>query len=186
MSSGEVVRQLDVSNDPLFDLLRRAAGSGGETWVVGGYVRDRLLGRDAHPDVDVVVVDASARDLAERVAVLAGAPPPAVFERFGTAQVTWDERRLEFVAARRESYRPESRKPDVEPATLDEDLQRRDFTVNALVCDLSGAVHDPLGGLPDLERRVLRTPLDPRATFRDDPLRMLRAARFAAQLGFRL
>jgi poly(A) polymerase len=124
--------------------------------------------------------------VAARFAQLAGAPPPVDFPRFGTAQVTWAGRRLEFVGARRESYRGDSRKPEVEQATLEEDLARRDFTVNALYCDLEGGVRDPFEGLADLQARVLRTPLDPEITFRDDPLRMLRGVRFAAVLGFDL
>ncbi|MBO0708904.1 MAG: HD domain-containing protein, partial [Candidatus Dormibacteraeota bacterium] len=129
---------------------------------------------------------APAGAVATRFAQLAGAPPAVTFPRFGTAQVTWDGRQFEFVGARRESYREDSRKPDVEQATLEEDLARRDFTVNALYCDLEGGVRDPFHGLDDLDARVLRTPLDPATTFRDDPLRMLRGVRFAAALGFDL
>jgi poly(A) polymerase len=185
-----VVRRLDVSGDPAFAVLRRAALEvDGEVWVVGGYVRDRLLspgGVTVRPELDVVVVGAPAQAAAARFSQLAGAPPPVGFPRFGTAQVTWHGRRLEFVGARRESYRGDSRKPDVEQATLEEDLARRDFTINALYCDLEGGVRDPFDGLADLEARVLRTPLDPAVTFRDDPLRMLRGVRFAAVLGFDL
>src|SRR6185437_8228714 len=128
-----------------------------------------------------------ALELAARFAELAGAPPPVTFERFGTAQVTVPGRLVEFVSARAESYAADSRKPDVRPATLEEDLRRRDFTINTLLMDLDGQVHDRLGSArADLESRVLRTPADPLQTFSDDPLRMLRAVRFAAQLGFRL
>src|SRR4029077_2881460 len=110
-----------------------------------------------------------------------------IFERFGTAQVTLTGHLVECVSARRESYPPESRKPFTEDATLDEDIRRRDFTVNTLLMDFDGNVRDPLGrGLPDLEARVLPPPADPLQTFNDDPLRMLRAIRFAAQLGFEL
>jgi len=110
-----------------------------------------------------------------------------IFERFGTAQVTLPGHLVEVVSARRESYAPESHKPLTQDATLDEDLRRRDFTVNTLLMDFDGKVQDPLGqGLADLEKRVLRTPNDPLQTFNDDPLRMLRAIRFAAQLGFEL
>lgn len=182
-----VVRRLDVAQDAAFGVLRRVAPeTGGEIWVVGGYVRDRLLDIDSHRDLDLVVVGAPAGAVAARFAQLAGAPPAVTFPRFGTAQVTWDGRRLEFVGARRESYREDSRKPDVEQATLEEDLARRDFTVNALYCDLEGGVRDPFHGLDDLSARLLRTPLDPWTTFRDDPLRMLRGVRFAAALGFDL
>ncbi|MBO0745789.1 MAG: CCA tRNA nucleotidyltransferase, partial [Candidatus Dormibacteraeota bacterium] len=182
-----VVRRLDVAEDAAFGLLRRVAPeTGAEIWVVGGYVRDRLLHLNSHQDLDVVVVGAPAGAVATRFAQLAGAPPAVTFPRFGTAQVTWDGRQFEFVGARRESYREDSRKPDVEQATLEEDLARRDFTVNALYCDLEGGVRDPFHGLDDLDARVLRTPLDPATTFRDDPLRMLRGVRFAAALGFDL
>jgi poly(A) polymerase len=144
-----------------------------------------LLGRP-HPNPDVVVEDGDALQLAERFAGLAHADPPVTFERYGTAQVSLPGHLVEFVTARAESYAPESRKPDVRPATLDEDLRRRDFTINTLLMDLDGKVHDPLGGRKDLEARILRTPTDPLRTFSDDPLRMLRAIRFASQLGFEL
>lgn len=154
-------------------------------WIVGGYVRDRLLGRE-HAEVDVVVDEGDAPEVAGRFAELANAKPPVTFERFGTAQVTLPGRIVEFVTARSESYAPDSRKPTVRRATLEEDLRRRDFTVNTLLMDLDGAIHDPLGGLADLEAKVLRTPAEPLQTFADDPLRMLRAIRFAAELGFTL
>lgn len=168
-------------------LLAQAASElGARAWIVGGYVRDRLLGRP-HPDIDVVVEDGKGFDLARRFAQLAGAHEPVLFERFGTAQVTVPGHLVEFVSARAESYVADSRKPDVRVATLDEDLRRRDFTVNTLLMDFDGNVHDPLGrGRADLEARLLRTPADPMQTFSDDPLRMLRAIRFAAQLGFEL
>ncbi|HEY8641803.1 MAG TPA: HD domain-containing protein [Candidatus Dormibacteraeota bacterium] len=173
--------------DPAFPLLKQAAAEQGvRAWAVGGFVRDHLLGRP-HPDLDVVVEGGDALKLAERFAELAGTRKPVLFPRFGTAQVTWGDRLVEFATARAESYLPESRKPEVRPATLEADLERRDFTVNALLMDLDGQVHDPLGrGRADLEARVLRTPREPDQTFDDDPLRMLRAIRFAAQLGFEL
>jgi poly(A) polymerase len=175
-----------VDEGELLRLLKRAAADGGATaWVVGGYVRDRLLGRP-HRELDVVVEDGDALDVARRFADLAGAPPPVTFERFGTAQVTLPGRLVEFVTARSESYAPDSRKPEVRRATLDEDLRRRDFTINALLMDLDGRIHDHLGGRKDLEAGILRTPADPERTFSDDPLRMLRGVRFAAQLGFEL
>ena len=176
-----------VADADVLRLLKQAASElGAKAWVVGGYVRDHLLGR-THPDLDVVVEAAGAQQLAQRFAELAGAPPPTVFERFGTSQVTLPGHLIEFVSARAESYTPQSRKPDVHPATLDEDLRRRDFTVNTLLMDFEGNVIDRLGrGRADLEGRILRTPADPLQTFSDDPLRMLRAIRFAAQLGFEL
>jgi len=175
-----------VSEQDLLQLLRRAASElGVKAWIVGGYVRDTVLGRP-HPNPDVVVEDGDGLELARRFADLARALPPVVFERYGTAQVTLPGHLVEFVTARAESYAPDSRKPDVRRATLDDDLRRRDFTVNTLLMDLDGKIHDPLGGLADIEARTLRTPADPMRTFADDPLRMLRAIRFAAELGFQL
>ncbi len=172
--------------DPAFPLLRQAAAElGVRAWAVGGYVRDTILGRD-HPDLDVVVEGGRALELAERFAALAGARRPALFPRFGTAQVTWGSRLVEFVSARAESYAPDSRKPFVTPAAVEEDLLRRDFTVNAMLMDLDGRIIDPMGGRADLERGLLRTPRPAELTFSDDPLRMLRAVRLAAQLGFEL
>jgi poly(A) polymerase len=175
-----------VTEGELLGLLKRAAAEQGVTaWVVGGYVRDKLLGRP-HTNPDVVVEGGDALDLARRFADLAGAPPPVMFERFGTAQVTLPGSLVEFVTARSESYAPGSRKPDVQRASLEADLRRRDFTINTLLMDLDGKVEDRLGARRDLEARLLRTPADPRQTFSDDPLRMLRAIRFAAELGFEL
>jgi poly(A) polymerase len=172
--------------DPAFPLLRRAAAEiGVRAWVVGGYVRDVLLGRP-RDELDVLVEGARALEVAERFATLAGARRPALFPRFGTAQVTWGDRLVEFASARAESYAPDSRKPFVRPASVEEDLLRRDFTVNAMLMDFEGRIIDPLGGRRDLERRLLRTPRPAEVTFTDDPLRMLRAVRFAAELGFDL
>jgi poly(A) polymerase len=175
-----------LNDEELLQLLKQAAAElGAKAWVVGGYVRDKLLDRP-HPNPDVVVERGDALKLGERFAELAGADPPVIFERFGTAQVTLPGHLVEFVNARAESYAPDSRKPDVRPATLDEDLRRRDFTINTLLMDLDGKLNDPLGGRKDLEARILRTPTDPLRTFADDPLRMLRAIRFASELGFEL
>ena len=176
-----------VAEEEVLRLLRQAASDlGARAWIVGGYVRDRLLGRP-HPDIDVVVEEGLGFDLARRFARLAGAGEPVTFERFGTAQVTVPGHLVEFVSARTESYVADSRKPDVRPATLDDDLRRRDFTINTLLMDLDGNVEDRLGrGRHDLDARLLRTPADPLQTFTDDPLRMLRAIRFAAQLDFEL
>src|SRR6202165_1702270 len=175
-----------VGEDELLRLLKRAASEQGvRALIVGGFVRDKLLGRSPI-NPDVVVEGGSALKLAARFAKLEGAPQPVVFELFATAQVTLPHLLVGFVTARAESYAPDSRKPDVRPATLDEDLRRRDFTVNTLLMDLGGTIHDPLGGRADLEAGLLRTPADPLRTFADDPLRMLRAIRFAAELGFKL
>ena len=176
---------VDISDRELLRLLRQsAADTGVSAWIVGGYVRDKLLGRP-HPDPDIVVEDGGADRMAARFAELAEAQPPVVFARFGTAQVAVPGHNVEFVSARAESYPELSRKPVVRPATLEDDLKRRDFTINTLLMDFEGGVHDRLGvGLPDLQARLIRTPAPPRLTFEDDPLRMLRAVRFAVVLDF--
>ena len=184
MGAHQPVREL--TDEEVLRLLKQASAEPGmRAWIVGGYVRDKLLGRP-HPNPDVVVEGGDALKLAERFAELAGAQPPVTFERYGTAQVALPGHLVEFVTARAESYAPDSRKPDVRPASLEEDLRRRDFTINTLLMDLDGKVHDLLGGRKDLEARILRTPADPLRTFADDPLRMLRAVRFASELGFEL
>lgn len=158
----------------------------GTLWVVGGAVRDPLLGRAEPTDIDLVT-ELSAVDVAEFLhAKGASSIHPVTYPRFGTALVRVDDTNVEIVTARSESYAPESRKPDVRPATLEEDARRRDFTVNTLLRNVhSGELRDPLGtGLADLDAKLLRTPLDPAETFRDDPLRMLRTVRFRWQLGF--
>ena len=156
-------------------------------YVVGGYVRDRLLGRPTK-DIDIVCVGDGIR-LAEQVASkLSPTPKVVVYRRYGTAMLRCEGMEIEFVGARRESYREDSRKPEVEQGTLEDDQNRRDFTINALAVNLHedsfGLIVDPFDGLGDLERKIIRTPLDPGKTFSDDPLRMLRAIRFSTQLGF--
>jgi poly(A) polymerase len=159
---------------------------GVDAFLVGGFVRDRLLGREGK-DIDVVVVGADGVPLLARVAAQLGWPRPAVFERFATAQIRGGDFVVEVVQARAERYDPGSRKPDVRPGSLEDDIARRDFTVNALAQTMDGRVLDLTGrGLDDLRSGILRTPLDPADTFSEDPLRMFRAARFVAQLGFRL
>lgn len=158
----------------------------GQLWLVGGAVRDELLYGSARDDFDIVLQGSSqelARLLFEsRVSTIA----PVTYERFGTAMVRVKDTQIELVTARRESYDEGSRKPNVQSATLEEDALRRDFTVNTLMRNLhTGERLDPLGvGLQDLKNRVLRTPVEPAATFHDDPLRMLRAVRFRWKLGF--
>ena len=173
--------------DDVIDAARDAARRLGiEVYLVGGFVRDRLLGA-AGKDLDLVSVGADGLPLLSEMARGFGWPPPQRFERFGTGQIRGDGFVVEVVRARAERYDPESRKPAVRPGTLDEDVRRRDFTVNALCQTFEGRVIDVTGhGLGDLRARVLRTPLDPADTFSEDPLRMLRAARFTAQLGFAL
>ena len=156
-------------------------------YVVGGYVRDRLLARTSK-DIDIVCIG-SGIELAERVAgELHPVPRIAVFQRFGTAMIKHRDLEVEFVGARKESYRHDSRKPAVENGSLEDDQNRRDFTINALAVSLNepdfGNIIDPFDGLGDLERKIIRTPLEPGKTFSDDPLRMMRAIRFATQLDF--
>ena len=177
----------ELSDSELLRLLKQAAAEERvRAWVVGGYIRDKLLGRP-HPNPDVVVEEGGGHRLGERFAQLAGARPAVIFERFGTAQVVVPGHIVEFVSARAESYSSDSRKPEVRPASLEDDLKRRDFTINTLLMDLDGNIQDPLDhGRSDLEARLIRTPAPPEQTFNDDPLRMLRAVRFAAELGFEL
>jgi poly(A) polymerase len=158
-----------------------------DAYLVGGFVRDRLLGGALSKDIDLVTVGADPMPLLAAVASRFGWHPPERFERFGTAQIRGGAFIVEGVRARAERYDPESRNPDVRPGTLEEDVWRRDFTVNALCQSLDGEVIDITGhGLADLVAGVLRTPLDPAETFAEDPLRMFRAARFVARLGFEL
>jgi poly(A) polymerase len=155
-------------------------------YVVGGYVRDFLLGKKVK-DTDIVVIG-SGVEFAKIVAKEFGKTNLILFENFGTAMLPLDDRKLEFVGARKESYRKDSRNPIVEAGTLEEDLSRRDFTVNAMAACLNektfGEITDPFDCANDLRERILRTPLDPEVTFDDDPLRIMRAIRFASQLGF--
>src|ERR1700730_10981944 len=157
-----------------------------ETYLVGGFVRDRLLGREGK-DLDLVTVGVEGVPVLDRVARLLRSSPPQRFDRFGTGQIRGWGFVLEVLRARSEEYDPESRKPDVKPGTLEEDVWRRDFTVNALCQTLDGHVLDITGrGLHDLRAGILRTPLEPGETFAEDPLRMFRGARFVAQLDFAL
>lgn len=178
--------QLDQNG--IFAKVSQAAQNLGlETYVVGGYVRDLILGRSSK-DLDFTCVG-SGIALAEEVERQFDFHVPlSVFKNFGTAMLKLEDAELEFVGARKESYRSESRKPIVEDGTLQEDLERRDFTINAMAISLNpenyGDLLDPFDGLVDLKRKNIKTPLDPDVTFSDDPLRMLRAVRFASQLSF--
>ena len=174
-------------DDPLLVEVGRVADAESTVaYVVGGYVRDRLLGRDAK-DIDVVILG-NGVEFAAKMARLWNLSNLVVYERFGTAMIQLETRKIEFVGARKESYSKESRKPTVDVGSLADDLSRRDFTVNAIAASLNrgsfGSIEDPFDGQGDLKRKRLRTPLDPEKTFDDDPLRILRAVRFSAQLSF--
>ena len=173
---------------PIFTVISTIADElNQETYVIGGFVRDLILKRPSQ-DIDVVTIG-SGIILAEKVAAKLGPNiNVTVFKTFGTAMLKYQSLEVEFVGARKESYHQDSRKPIVENGTLEEDQNRRDFTINALaIClnhDRFGELIDPFGGIQDIENKIIRTPLDPGITFSDDPLRMMRAIRFATQLGF--
>lgn len=180
--------QLPLEHSVFKTLSEIAEEEGVEAYVIGGYVRDLLLHRPSK-DIDVVV-HGSGIALAEKAAERLGGLHVSVFKNFGTAMFRYKGMEVEFVGARRESYRADSRKPIVEEGSIDDDQKRRDFTINALAISLNradyGELIDPFGGVEHLEQRIIRTPLEPGITFSDDPLRMMRAVRFASQLNFRI
>ena len=172
--------------NPIFKHITSVVDSMGlEAYVVGGYVRDYYLHRPSS-DIDVVVVGSGVA-VAEELAKRLGAKV-TIYKTYGTAMLRWHDTEVEFVGARRESYTPQSRNPLVEPGTLEDDQRRRDFTINAMAWSVNGhnfgQLVDPFGGMYDLEDCIIRTPCEPDKTFSDDPLRMMRAVRFASQLGF--
>ena len=173
---------------PIFKTLADCANQlGVDAYVIGGFVRDIYLDRDSK-DIDVVTIGKGI-ELAELVHKQLGEEAHlSVFKNFGTAQVKINDLEIEFVGARRESYNRDSRKPIVEDGTLEDDQNRRDFTINALAIGLSksnfGKLLDPFNGVGDIEHKIIRTPLEPEITYSDDPLRMMRAIRFSSQLGF--
>lgn len=174
---------------PVFKVARKIVGQEKlEAYVIGGFVRDLLLDRPSK-DIDIVVIG-NGMDLAQKIADELRVKKVSYFKSFGTAQFVYKDLEVEFVGARKESYNRDSRKPVVEDGSLQDDQNRRDFTINALALSLSdhnfGDIIDPFGGMADLEKGIIRTPLEPNKTFTDDPLRMLRAIRFANQLNFKI
>jgi poly(A) polymerase len=172
---------------PIFPIVRDCADRlGVEAYVIGGYVRDRIMARPTK-DVDIVCIG-SGIELAKAVSKAIGGAKVTVFKRFGTAMLRHGDLEVEFVGARKESYDFDSRKPTVEDGTITDDQNRRDFTINALAIGLNsrnwGELLDPFNGLEDMRNGILRTPLEPATTYSDDPLRMMRAIRFATQLDF--
>lgn len=184
-----VVNYNKALKKPIFKIISQAAQElGVECYVIGGFVRDFLLERDFKKDIDIVAVG-SGIELALKVSeLLPNKPKVQVFKTYGTAMLRFQEIDIEFVGARKESYHFESRNPVVENGTLQDDQNRRDFTINALAFSLNeknyGDLIDPFNGLEDLKNKIIRTPLDADITFSDDPLRMMRAIRFATQLNF--
>ena len=178
-------------NNKIFEVISQASQELNlESYVIGGFVRDLLLQRDFKKDIDIVAVG-SGIELALRVSeLLPKKPKVQVFKSYGTAMLRFEDTEIEFVGARKESYNLESRNPIVENGTLEDDQNRRDFTINALALSLNkdtfGEFSDPFNGLEDMKNKIIKTPLDPDITFSDDPLRMLRAIRFANQLGFEI
>ncbi len=176
-------------NNTIFEVISRASQELNiESYVIGGFVRDLLLQRGSKKDIDVVAVG-SGIELALKVSeLLPKKPKVQVFKTYGTAMLRFEDTDIEFVGARKESYNHDSRNPIVENGTLQDDQNRRDFTINALALSLNpsnfGELLDPFAGISDLESKTIKTPLDPDITFSDDPLRMLRGIRFATQLGF--
>lgn len=176
---------------PIFEIVSQSAKELNlDSYVIGGYVRDFLLKRDSKKDIDIVAIG-SGIELAKQVAKnLPNNPKVQVFKTYGTAMLRYDDIEVEFVGARKESYNEDSRNPVVENGTLQDDQNRRDFTINALALNLSqehfGELLDPFNGVNDLENKCIKTPLDPDITYSDDPLRMMRAIRFATQLDFEI
>lgn len=175
----------------IFPIITKASlNLGVKSYVIGGFVRDSILNRGEAKDIDILTIG-SGIELAKQVAnLLPNQPKVQIFKTFGTAMLRHNEVELEFVGARKESYTEDSRNPSVEPGSLEDDQNRRDFTINALAISLNeldyGTLLDPFDGLSDLQNKIIKTPLDPNITYSDDPLRMLRAIRFATQLGFKI
>ena len=185
------MNNITALENPIFKIITQASQELGlESFVIGGFVRDYLLQRDFKKDIDIVAVG-SGIDLALKVSdLLPNKPKVQVFKNYGTAMLRYKDIDIEFVGARKESYNFESRNPIVENGSLKDDQERRDFTINAMAFSLNennfGQLVDPFNGINDLERKIIRTPLNPDITYSDDPLRMMRAIRFASQLDFEI
>ncbi|MEH6536568.1 MAG: HD domain-containing protein [Psychroserpens sp.] len=179
----------EALHNDIFKVISKSAKElGVDSYVIGGFVRDFILNRGEHKDIDIVAIG-SGIALAKQVSEnLPNQPKVQVFKTYGTAMLVYNDMDIEFVGARKESYNEDSRNPVVENGTLQDDQNRRDFTINAMALNLSetdfGNLLDPFNGIKDLEDKIIRTPLDPDITYSDDPLRMMRAIRFASQLNF--
>ena len=181
---------MDILNQDIFKTVGAVSDEmNAPCFVIGGWVRDQLLKRDNSMDIDIVVVG-DALEVAKRSSSRLKAGKVSTFKKFGTAHFKFNKMDIEFVQARSESYASDSRKPNVKPGTLEEDQYRRDFTINSMAYGLNkinwGELQDPFNGKDDLTKKIIRTPLNPEKTFADDPLRMLRAIRFASQLNFKI
>ncbi|WP_438711561.1 CCA tRNA nucleotidyltransferase [Aquimarina muelleri] len=187
----EVKNYKEALDYSIFNTITKASENiNTDSYVIGGFVRDYILQRGTAKDIDIVAIG-SGIELAKEVSrLLPGNPKIQVFKTYGTAMLKIEDIEVEFVGARKESYTEDSRNPRVENGTLEDDQNRRDFTINALALRLSnqnfGEILDPFNGLKDLESKIIRTPLDPDITYSDDPLRMMRAIRFATQLNFKI
>lgn len=179
----------EALTNTVFEYITKATDELGlDSYVIGGFVRDFILQRGTAKDIDVVTIG-SGIELAQKVAsILPNKPKVQVFKTYGTAMLRYKDIEVEFVGARKESYTEDSRNPEVSAGSLQDDQDRRDFTINALALSLNstsfGKLLDPFDGIGDLDRKIIRTPLDPNVTYSDDPLRMMRAIRFATQLNF--
>ena len=185
----ELMNHIKALQNPIFKIISQASKDLNlDSYVIGGFVRDFLLNRGDAKDIDVVAIG-SGISLARAVAkLLPNKPKVQVFKTYGTAMLRYNDVEIEFVGARKESYNEDSRNPIVENGTLQDDQNRRDFTINALALSLNedtfGDLLDPFNGLADLNNELIKTPLNPDITYSDDPLRMMRAIRFATQLNF--